>query len=66
MYNSEHFFSQFHLVLTLKISLINFITEKGVHSKVTDSEIVVLSTDYIFHNLQDDVEFDIVDIPGGA
>ena len=23
------------------------------------SEIVVLSTDYIFHNLQDDVEFDI-------
>ena len=46
-------------MLTLKICLINFITKKGVHSNETDSEIVVLSTDYIFHNLQDDVEFDL-------
>ena len=48
----EHFFSQFQLVLTLKISLINFIGSNR-------PETVVLSTDYIFHNLQDDVEFDI-------
>ena len=58
MYNSEHFFSQFHLVLTLKISLINFITEKRVHS-VTGLRLLCFLQINIFPNLQDDVEFHI-------
>ena len=40
MYNFEQFFSLFHLVLTLKISLISFIPEKGVHSKVTGQKLL--------------------------